>query len=72
MTRDWAERHGVAELVNFRVADMHALPFAEGRFASAIAESVLTFSAGKTQVLNELVRVVKPGGRKPDNRKQAP
>jgi arsenite methyltransferase len=57
-----AERHGVTERIDFRAADMHALPFADSRFDAAIAESVLTFSADKTEVVNELLRVVKPGG----------
>jgi len=60
--RERAERHEVAERIDFRVADMHALPFAASHFASAIAESVLSFSAAKTKVVNELLRVVKPGG----------
>ena len=60
--RERAERQGLDEWVDFRVADMHALPFADGHFAAAIAESVLTFSADKTHVVNELMRVVKPGG----------
>ena len=57
-----AERKGVAKLLDFRIADMHALPFEDGWFNAAIAESVLTFSADKAHVVNELVRVVKPGG----------
>jgi ubiquinone/menaquinone biosynthesis C-methylase UbiE len=60
--RERAERHGVADLVEFRIADMHDLPFDNGRFSGAIAESVLTFSADKMHVVNELIRVVKPGG----------
>jgi ubiquinone/menaquinone biosynthesis C-methylase UbiE len=61
-SQERAERHGVASQVDFRVADMHALPFAGSRFDAAIAESVLTFSEDKVHVLNELVRVVEPGG----------
>lgn len=57
-----AQRHGVSDLLDFRLADMHALPFGDGRFDAAIAESVLSFSADKTHVVNELLRVVKPGG----------
>ncbi len=56
-----AERKGVAELTDFRIADMNALPFEDGQFDAAIAESVLTFSVDKAHVVNELVRVVKPG-----------
>lgn len=60
--RERAERHGVLDRVDFRVADMHALPFAGSSFSSAIAESVLSFSADKAQVVEELARVVEPGG----------
>ena len=60
--QDRAQRKGVTELVDFRVADMHALPFAGSHFDAAIAESVLTFSQDKTHVVNELARVVKQGG----------
>jgi arsenite methyltransferase len=57
-----ALREGVSELIDFRVADMHALPFEENVFDSAIAESVITFSNDKVGVVNELARVVGPGG----------
>lgn len=60
--RERAERHGVTGLTAFRAADMHALPFADQQFDAAIAESVLTFSPAKTAVINELARVVRPGG----------
>ena len=58
-----ADRHGVRDLVSFRVADMHRLPFEAFRFDSAIAESVLTCSGDKTAVIDELARGVRPGGR---------
>jgi arsenite methyltransferase len=58
-----ASRHGVRDLVSFHVADMHRLPFEADGFDSAIAESVLTFSGDKTAVIDELARVVRPGGR---------
>jgi SAM-dependent methyltransferase len=57
-----AERHEVSDLTEFRVADMHDLPFEDDRFDAAIAESVLTFSPDKTTVIEELARAVKPGG----------
>jgi arsenite methyltransferase len=57
-----AGRHEVNELVEFCVSDMHDLPFEGNSFDSAIAESVLTFSQDKTAVIEELVRVVRPGG----------
>jgi ubiquinone/menaquinone biosynthesis C-methylase UbiE len=48
------------ELTDFRVADMHALPFEDGRFNAVIAESVICFSSEKEGVLAEMIRVVKP------------
>jgi SAM-dependent methyltransferase len=57
-----AVREGVQDLTEFRVADMHALPFEDNQFDAAIAESVLTFSHDKVGVVNELARVVRPGG----------
>lgn len=60
--RERAERKGVAPLTDFRVADMHALPFEADHFAAVIAESVICFSSDKAHVLAEMIRVVKPGG----------
>lgn len=61
-SEDRAAREGVGHLTEFRVADMHDLPFEDDEFDSAIAESVLTFSHDKVAAVNELARVVKPGG----------
>jgi ubiquinone/menaquinone biosynthesis C-methylase UbiE len=60
--RERAERKGVTASTDFRVADMHALPFEDGYFDAVIAESVICFSSNKEQVLAEMIRVVKPGG----------
>ena len=60
--RERAERKGVAAFTDFRVADMHALPFEEGYFDAVIAESVICFSSDKEHVLAEMIRVLKPGG----------
>lgn len=57
-----ARRKGVSDRTDFRVANMHALPFENGAFAAAYAESVLTFSDRKVQVIDEMARVVRPGG----------
>ena len=63
---EWARRrareHGVAELVEMRVADVTALPFDTGRFDVAFAESVLAFVDDPSAALREMVRVVRPGG----------
>ena len=60
--RERAARKGVTELTDFRLADMHALPFDDGHFDAVIAESVICFSSEKEAVLAEMIRVVKPGG----------
>jgi arsenite methyltransferase len=57
-----ADREGLGKLLVFCVSDMHDLPFEDNYFDSAIAESVLTFSRSKTAVVEELARVVQPGG----------
>lgn len=61
--RERAQRKRVTQLTDFRVADMHALPFKDNYFDSVIAESVICFSSNKRHVLAEMIRVVKPGGR---------
>lgn len=45
------------------VADGHRLPFATGQFDGAWADRVLQHVAEPAQVLDELSRVVRPGGR---------
>ena len=60
--REWAQRRGVAERTEFRVADAQALPFEDDRFDVLICESVNTFVPDLDQAAREYVRVVKPGG----------
>lgn len=58
-----AQEEGVADRVEFRVADAQDLPFEDALFDVVIAESVLTFIKDKPRALSECTRVVKPGGR---------
>jgi ubiquinone/menaquinone biosynthesis C-methylase UbiE len=58
-----AEREGVRDEVEFRVADAQSLPFDDGTFDVVLCESVATFIEDKQRVADELVRVTKPGGR---------
>ena len=60
--RERAARKGVSDKTEFRAADMHALPFENGRFEAVIAESVLCFSLNRAHVVAEMMRVTKPGG----------
>jgi len=64
MTRsdERAEREGVADCVEFRVADAQDLPFEDALFDVVIGESVLTFIEDKQRVVSECGRVTRPGG----------
>jgi SAM-dependent methyltransferase len=57
-----AEKEGVTDQVEFKVADAQDLPFEDGTFDVVLCESVATFIEDKQQVARELARVVKPGG----------
>jgi SAM-dependent methyltransferase len=50
-------------LSHVAVADGHRLPFAAGRFDGAWADRVLQHVVEPARVLDELLRVVRPGGR---------
>jgi len=57
-----ARREGVADRVEFRVADAQDLPFEDGTFDAVITESVTAFPEDKQRAVNEYVRVIRPGG----------
>lgn len=63
---DQAARHaaesGVGDLIEFAVADAHALRFPDATFDVVHAHQVLQHVADPVQVLRELRRVCKPGG----------
>jgi len=61
-SRRRAREHGVADRVELLVADATSLPFEDGAFDIAIAESVLAFVDDKPKALREMVRVVRAGG----------
>lgn len=60
-----AEKEGVSHLVEFRVADVTHLPFAENSFDWVLAESITVF-LDKVKVYREFFRVLKPEGRVAD------
>jgi arsenite methyltransferase len=62
LSAERARKEGVPDLVEFRVADALDLPFDDATFDAVLCESVATFIENKQQVVNELSRVVKPGG----------
>jgi len=57
-----ARREGVADRVEFRVADAQDLPFENDLFDAVITESVTSFPEDKQRAVNEYVRVARPGG----------
>ena len=61
LARVEAERQG-ARAVEFRVADVHALPFDDGEFDVVHAHQVLQHVADPVQALREMRRVTRPGG----------
>lgn len=60
--RKWAQRKGVVEKTEFRVADAQDLPFEDNEFDILICESVNIFIPDKAKAVGEYNRVVKPGG----------
>lgn len=61
-SKERAQREGVVNRVEFRVADVQDLPFEDARFDVVIGESVLTFIKDKQRALSECARVTRPGG----------
>ncbi len=57
-----AEKEGVGDKVEFRVADAQALPFEDGTFDAVFCESVLAFVPDKQKAVSEFARVTGPGG----------
>jgi SAM-dependent methyltransferase len=49
--------------VRLRLADGHRLPFADGRFDTALAITVILHVAEPAAVVREMARVIRPGGR---------
>jgi SAM-dependent methyltransferase len=61
LTRTTATERGVAN-IDFQVADVHALQFADDTFDVTHAHQVLQHIADPVQALREMARVTKPGG----------
>jgi arsenite methyltransferase len=60
LSRNWAQKEGLTEIVGFRVADAQELPFEDDVFDAVI--SVTSFPEDKVKAISEYVRVVKSGG----------
>ena len=61
-SKERAGREGVADRVEFRVADAQDLPFEDDLFDAVITESVTAFPEDKQKAVDEYARVTKPGG----------
>jgi len=61
--RKKAKKLGLEGVAEFRLSDAEKLPFEDGTFDAVISECVVSLTLDKKQVLNEKVRVLKPGGR---------
>ena len=61
--RDLTESAGLSDLVDFGYADYHELPFPDASFDVWWCQEALLYSVDKRRVLEEAIRVVRPGGR---------
>lgn len=62
LTRENAERSGVASSVHTGIADAHSLPFQDGRFDIVAAMGVLPWLHNPAAALREMARVLRPDG----------
>jgi SAM-dependent methyltransferase len=62
-TRRRADQAGLGARVSTRVADIHAIPFADGAFDLVVSLGVLPWLPQIAPPLREMVRVLAPGGR---------
>ena len=61
-SRERAEREGLTDRTEFRVADAQSLPFEDNLFDAVITESVTALPEDKQRAVREYARVAKPGG----------
>ncbi len=61
--QDLAAREGLAEAIDFRVGDAHALPLDAACFDIAVAHTLISHVTDPAAVLAEAKRVLRPGGR---------
>ncbi|HSS59973.1 MAG TPA: class I SAM-dependent methyltransferase [Candidatus Limnocylindrales bacterium] len=62
LTLQNAERAGLASRVHAGIADAHALEFDDSAFELVVAMGVLPWLPDPTLALNEMARVIRPGG----------
>ena len=61
--RELTQKAGLSHLVDYRYADYHQLPFPDASFDVWWCQEALLYSVDKRRVLDEAIRVVRPGGR---------
>jgi phosphatidylethanolamine/phosphatidyl-N-methylethanolamine N-methyltransferase len=63
LARERVARGRLAQVKSLRLMDARALEFADGRFDVALAPYVMSVAPGPDRVLDEMWRVVRPGGQ---------
>ena len=63
LARKRAKERKLEKVAEFHLAHAHELPFPDNSFDAVISECVVCLTQDKQKVLNEKVRVLKPGGR---------
>jgi len=61
-SRKRAERKGLVDRIELRLADAQQLPFEDSRFDAVLIESVNAFVPDKPRAFGEYARVTRPGG----------
>jgi ubiquinone/menaquinone biosynthesis C-methylase UbiE len=58
-----AQQKGLNNLVKFQVGDAVKLPFSDNQFDIAVSQAMLVLIEDQKKVIQEAMRIVKPGGR---------
>ncbi len=62
LARENIARHGLTERITLQRVDAKRLPYADGRFAAVVSNSIVHHIPEPRQALAEALRVLKPGG----------
>jgi len=62
VAKEMAQSQGYEDSMQFQVANVGALPFADGAFDGVLCSSVLEYADVPEDYLKEIARVTKPGG----------
>jgi len=63
VTRELAEKNGLANLIELQQGDCRALPFPDASFDAVLAATTLSHVPDPQRAIREMVRVTRPGGR---------